>query len=501
MPATSLRDSGITGLQRLPLLPIAGAALLSGVALTAGPTVLTMAVIGLVGAITIAARPQWGVAIILTTLMVQYGNRRYEREGFAGLASLVPAGSGLFTVNNMLGLFLALLLVYQLYRDGDWSFVHSRQLQLMALITAVFALSGFMSGIVPEDFADVGLMSTVGQDPIRLLVSRGLFLVLFIFFIRRPTDLRMMVGVFVALALLTAWSGSGAAITHGGRPEVADYRAGGTEVLIQSSQNPNRLALVSTIALVMIWEFSQSDRMKRWRWAAVAAVLLFVLTVFLSASRGGLIGMSVAGVLLFARRRQGGSRLVYGAIAALVGALMIGEIVPQEALDRLSNIPGLSQEEGGSDAGEGSALRRAYTYRLGFDLWAKAPFIGVGPGNWPLVRFLNDPLRSAAAPHSSYMQALVEGGLAAFVLYVALFYTTLRDLWRCEASPLAMARAQEDGVGWLLAATRICLLTFMIFSLFADLWDLVFAYFLLGLAAVLIQRYLWLAEAPREQYA
>jgi hypothetical protein len=502
MRASSLRDSGASALQRLPLLPIAGAVLLALVAVAAGPAVLTMAVIGAVGAALIAARPQWGVAIILTTLMVQYGNRRYEREGFAGLASLVPAGSGLFTVNNMLGLFLALLLVYQLYRDGDWSFVRSRQLQLMALITAVFALSGFMSGIVPDDFADVGLMSTVGQDPIRLLVSRGLFLLLFVFFIRRPTDLRMMVGVFVALALLTAWSGSGAAITHGGRPEIADYRAGGTEVLIQSSQNPNRLALVSTIGLVMIWEYSQSDRMKRWRWAAIAAALLFVLTVFLSASRGGLIGMSVAGVLLFARGRKGGSRFVYGAIAALVGALMIGEMVPQEALDRLTNIPGIAQDDGsGSDAGEGSAQRRAYTYRLGFDLWAKAPLIGVGPGNWPLVRFLNDPLRSAAAPHSSYMQALVEGGLAAFVLYVVLFYTTLRDLWRCEASPLAMAQAREDGVDWLLAATRICLLTFMIFSLFADLWDLVFAYFLLGLAAVLIQRYRWLADAPAEQYA
>ncbi|MDX2169339.1 MAG: O-antigen ligase family protein [Deltaproteobacteria bacterium] len=503
MRVSSLRDSGASALQRLPLLPIAGAALLAVVAVAAGPAVLTMAVIGAAGAALIAARPQWGVAIILTTLMVQYGNRRYEREGFAGLASLVPAGSGLFTVNNMLGLFLALLLVYQLYRDGDWSFLHSRPLQLMALITAVFALAGFMSGIEPADFADVGLMSTVGQDPVRLLVSRGLFLVLFVFFIRRPSDLRMMVGVFVFLALLTAWSGTGAAITGSGRPEIADYRAGGTEVLIQSSQNPNRLALVSTIALVMIWEFAQSERMKRWRPAAIAAALLFVLTVFLSASRGGLIGMSIAGVLLFARRRGGSGRFVYGAIAALVGTLLIGEIVPQEAFERLSNIPGLSSNDGGSDAGEGSVQRRAYTYRLGFDLWAKAPLIGVGPGNWPLVRFLNDPLRSAAAPHSSYMQALVEGGLAAFVLYIVLFYTTLRDLWRCEASPQVMAQAEHDGIDWLLAATRICLLTFMIFSLFADLWDLVFAYFLLGLAAVLIQRYLPLANAPQgmEQYA
>jgi hypothetical protein len=41
----------------------------------------------------------------------------------------------------------------------------------------------------------------------------------------------------------------------------------------------------------------------------------------------------------------------------------------------------------------------------------------------------------------------------------------------------------------LLVATRVCLITFLVFSLFADLWDLVFAYFLIALAAVLIQRY------------
>ena len=84
------------------------------------------------------------------------------------------------------------------------------------------------------------------QDPTRLLISRALFLVLFVFFVRRPKDLRLLVAVFVALALMTAWSGSQASIIGGGRPEIADYRAGGIEVLIESTQNPNRLALICT---------------------------------------------------------------------------------------------------------------------------------------------------------------------------------------------------------------------------------------------------------------
>jgi O-antigen ligase len=492
----ALRDSGLANLLRRGFVPLIGAVLLAAVSAAAGPEVLITAMIGMLAVAIVATRPAWAVAILLTFLMVQYGSRRYEREGVAGIAALLPSGSGLLTVNNLLGLFLALLMLYHIYRDNDWTFLRSRPLHLIVLITAMLALSGLMSGIDPSQFEDIGLSMSSAQDPTRLLISRALFLVLFIFFVRRPKDIRLLVGVFVALALMTAWSGSQASFVGGGRPEIADYRAGGTAVLIQSTQNPNRLALVCTIALVMIWEFAQANTRRVWRWAAMAASLLLVLTVFLSASRGGLIGMSVAGLMLFVRVRGGSGGILYLLAAVAIGAVLISEMVPPEAFERLSNLPGLSNEDAMSSAeGEGSLQRRSYTYELGFKLWEKAPILGFGPGNWPLVRFVNDPLRSAAAPHSSYMQALVEGGVVSLVLYLTLFWVTIRDLVRCERSPEAMTRAKRDGLDWVLAGTRICLVTMMVFSLFADLWYLVFAYYLIGLACVLTQRYLPVAQA------
>ena len=53
-----------------------------------------------------------------------------------------------------------------------------------------------------------------------------------------------------------------------------------------------------------------------------------------------------------------------------------------------------------------------------------------------------------------------------------------------------MAHARADGLEWVVVATRICLVSFLVFSLFADLWDLIFTYMLIGIAAVLIKRYL-----------
>ena len=58
--------------------------------------------------------------------------------------------------------------------------------------------------------------------------------------------------------------------------------------------------------------------------------------------------------------------------------------------------------------------------------------VGVGPGNWSYMRFMIDPLRSAAGAHNSYLAALAEGGVISLALYLVLFYVTMRDLVRCE---------------------------------------------------------------------
>jgi hypothetical protein len=124
MPDATLRGSTVDSADRLGLLPLLLILGLAALTSVAGPEYLTMSLVAVVGSVIIAVRPQWGVALIMFLLMVQYGSRRYEREGVAGgLASIVPQGSGLLTINNLLGLFLVLLLVYHVYRDGDWSFL------------------------------------------------------------------------------------------------------------------------------------------------------------------------------------------------------------------------------------------------------------------------------------------------------------------------------------------------------------------------------------------
>jgi O-antigen ligase len=498
-PGATIRASAASAIDRVPVGLVLGLVVFGAVCAVVGPEYLTMFLLAVAGTLLIGTRPRWGVAMILFLLMVQYGGARTQRQGVsAGIMSLLPQGSGLLTPNNLIGVFLALLLVYHLYLDGDWSFLRSRIVQLMLAATVVLVFSAFFSGITAADQAEVGIIATSAQDPSRQLISRALFLVLFVFFIRKPNDLRMIVAEFVVLTLITAWLGANAGLGGMGRAEMGAFRAGGSDVLINSAQNPNRLAMIAVLGMVFIWEYSQAHTLRKWvRWAAMSLILLMVVTVFLSASRGGLIGLVFAGMMLFVRQRGGGGRLLYTLAVIAIAGTLIQELVPEQALERLSNIPLIGSTDPNSKAlGESSIERRKYTYEIGMVIWKKSPIIGVGPGNWPYVRFMNDPLRSAAVAHNSYLAALAEGGVVTLGLYLVLFYIVVRDLLRCERDPAIVARAKREGLEWLLASTRICILAFMVFSLFADLWDLVFSYFLFGVAAVLIQRYRPADAAP-----
>ena len=478
---------------RIPLGPVIFTLTLAAIGLLIGPEILIVGLIGVGGAIAIGMRPQLGVALLLSLLMVQYGQRGTEREGIADtISNLVPQGTGFLTINNALGMYLVALLVYDQFFAKDWSFLRNRIFQLILVVTIVQVFSGLVSGIKFTDQIAMGLQSTSAEDPSRVLITRALFVALFLYFVREPRDLRMILALFIVLTVVTAWTGSQAALTGYGAMDVSRMsagRAGGLDVLIQSSKNPNRLALIATLGLVYIWEYSQAHQMRKWfRWVALGVALLMIVTVFLTASRGGLIGLVVVGSMLFVRKSGGSGRWLYGMAAVLLAGVLIAELVPEESMERITNIPGISKEDPNAP-GAGSTERRAYIFSIGFQIWEKSPIIGIGPGNWSYVRYQVDPIRSVAVAHDSYLAALAEGGVISLGLYLLLFYVTIRDLLRCERNPDIVELAKSEGLEWVLGATRICMIGFMVFSIFSDLWDLIFSYFLLAVSSALVQRY------------
>jgi O-antigen ligase len=507
MPTDSYRESAGGGGRAAIVGVVIFAAIFASVARFAGPEILTMGLVGITGLLTVGVRPSIGLGVLLFMLLVQYG----ARPAFAGAPSggfsvwnLVPQGTGLLSVNNVLGLLLLTIMIYHVRATRDWSFLKTRSVQLILAVTAVLVFSAFVSGITQADIASIGLVTTLGEDPSRIRISRALFVILFVFFVKNPRDLRGILFLFIILSVLTAWSGASAGAAGQGMaaraPGSVGYRAGGAQVLLESTANPNRLGMIATLALIYIWEYTETVRSNLFRLGALGVILLLVVTVFMTASRGGLIGLVFAGVMMFARRSGSSARILYGFVALAVGGGLIQEIVPQEALDRITAIPGLSSNtaETTNSLGQSSVEKREYTIGIGLQVWQESPIIGVGPGNWAYVRYLLDPLRSAGAAHNSFLEMLAEGGVIGLSIYLWIFYFVTYNVLRCEWNPEILARARSDGLEWVLVGTRICLLSFMVFSVFADLWDLIFSYFLIAVSTVLIQRYL---EAPAESWA
>lgn len=478
---------------RSRLLPLAGVLVVATLAATLRPESLSAVALGGVGLVVLALRPEWGVGLVLTMLMVQYRNRYFW------LSQWLPSGQGLLSINNVLGLILATIMAFRVYRDRDWSFLRNPTVQLVLAVTGAIVLSALVHPLDYKEVVALGLRPP-NQDPVRLIVSRALFVLLVVFFVRTPRQVRFLIGVYIILSLMTAYAASMSALSGegweggvGARVQET-YRAGGSAAFTRIAGNPNRLAMIATLLVVFMWEIGQSARGRRWIALSSLTILGLVVTVFLTASRGGMLGLAVTGLLLLAHQRGEARRFVYGAMVILLAGALVSQVVPEQTLERLRNVPGFGETDA---AGTGSVERRSYTLGIAFELGLRDPILGIGIGNWEKERFLVDPVHSTAVPHNSYMLALVEGGVVTLALYLLLFRDTIRRLWQLERNPAVMQRAGREGLDWLISGTRLCLLSFMVFSLFADLWETINFYLLVGLAAVVIQRYEGRSLQPR----
>jgi len=156
--------------------------------------------------------------------------------------------------------------------------------------------------------------------------------------------------------------------------------------------------------------------------------------------------------------------------------------VPERTLERITNLPGTEAAQVGE--GAGSLERRQYTWEVAVELVRESPFLGVGIGNWDVARFFKDPTRSTAAPHSSYLLALVEGGLFCLLGFLGLLWCTWRNFREVEAYVVDPSFPLRD-LSWIVKSCKISFVVLVFFSLFADLWQMVILFWLVGLGIVM----------------
>lgn len=435
--------------------------LVAGGVIAVGPLAL-LPVFGVLAFALVVLFPEYGIAMFLTTFLVTY--------------PLALQGTGMLTINNLLGGVFLILLSYKVYSEQDWWFLRLTEIRLLGFIFVVFYIAGRFNGPDPRMLALLGSLAVRAETP-RTLLTRSVFTVFFVNYIRTPRHVIMIYSIAMAFMIGAALTGV-RSVMHG--TALHGYRA--VTSVIGAAVNPNRLAMFAIMAFGGLWYLMRS---LRYWWAPVVVVPLMAvlaLAVFMTGSRSGLMGLGVCGLAIMIDERLSLQQMAGLVMAGILTLILVVELVPQRTYDRITNLPFTQSGEMGE--GSSSLQRRAYGWQVAFKMFKQHPFIGIGIGNWELDRYLNDPGHMAAAPHSSYVLAAVEGGIVCLSGYLLILWRTWRNFRYVEPyitapdSPLA-------NLSWVVKSGRTTLIVMLFFSFFADLWQFVTLFLLVGLGIVL----------------
>jgi O-antigen ligase len=441
------------------LLPIAA---LVAIGTAAFGAFAVLPILGLLFFALVVARPEYGIALFLSTFLITYPQ--------------ALQGGGLLTINNVMGGIFVVLLTYRMYREPDWWFLRCPEFHLLGFIIFIFYVSGQLNGPDPHLMPLIGPLETA-PDTLRTFITRTAFVLFFVNYIRTPGHVEMIVLLSIGFMVVSALSGI-QSVLHG--EAMYGYRA--TTAVIAAAVNPNRLAMFATLAFAGLWYRMRSMQSRVVNILVLPVLVVLSLAVFMTGSRSGLLGLGVCGLAISIDERLSVTQLFNFGLTALLLATLVAQFVPEKTFERITNLPLTQGSQTG--LGSGSLERRQYAWDVAFDMFLDSPIVGVGVGNWELARFIKDPEHSTGAPHSSYLLALVEGGSFCLLGFLLLLWRTWRNLRFAETYVTDPEFPLAD-LAWVVKSSKASLLVLVFFSIFADLWQLVTLFLLVGLAIVL----------------
>jgi O-antigen ligase len=191
---------------------------------------------------------------------------------------------------------------------------------------------------------------------------------------------------------------------------------------------PNAVATVLLCALAVMVAILALGR-GRPRFLLIPPVIVVAVTIVLTYSRTGLLGMFVIAVLVIAYRRP------RAALAVLVAGLALSVVAIPAYMRFRAGALGLG------DVSDLAALltgdvKRLEGWAAALRMWGDQPLTGFGFLSFKALA-LQYGTTYVTAPHNELLRFLAEGGIGVAVAFVAFVVVTVRALWR-SASPLAL---------------------------------------------------------------
>lgn len=181
--------------------------------------------------------------------------------------------------------------------------------------------------------------------------------------------------------------------------------------------DPNDVAMNLALALPMAWYLGMTYHQPIPRWFCRAYLPLGVVALGLTGSRGGMVAMIVALLIvpLSITKLSAGRRAI--AIMLLCVSAAAGvRYVPETLLQRLA--------ETRTQVQEGNFTGRVGIWRAGVVAFAERPLMGYGTAGFPVA--VKPYTTVPRVAHNSFLSVLVEEGAVGFVLFTMMFVAVFR---------------------------------------------------------------------------
>jgi O-antigen ligase len=233
--------------------------------------------------------------------------------------------------------------------------------------------------------------------------------------------------------------------------------------------NPNDLAMTCLLPIGLCGAILVTER----GWLRVAAALgvpVLLLVVFLTQSRGVVLGIAAGGLYFLLRSREKMRLVLYAAVAIIVAAL----VAPQGVWDRMAGLSQASLADMSRVDEEKSAESRWAIMGIGLGIARDNPLVGVGIGNYGYVHALRskrDPMLTLGArgyrdAHSMYIRSAAEAGFAGGLAIIAFVLASLAAVRKVRKRIDQVPGSQ--GMSNALLALEMSMVAFAVGGLFSS---------------------------------
>jgi putative inorganic carbon (HCO3(-)) transporter len=214
--------------------------------------------------------------------------------------------------------------------------------------------------------------------------------------------------------------------------------------------DPNFYALVLAVVVPLAVYRVRDERRGALKLAAAAVVLITLVAIALTYSRGGILTVAIAlvlcGLLLRPRPRD---------VAVVIGVLAgVTLLLPGSVIGRVTSVTSKT---------DSSISDRLGSERVALEMFIDHPILGVGANNFaetyfPYALRLNVP-GAANKPHNTYLSIAAETGLVGLLSFGAAMATLLIAVWKKRTAARAAGDRVMEG---LAASVFVALSTYLV---------------------------------------